>query len=70
MASPSCYIIPMSKAITTTKTRAAPRSKEAALPAAASRIRPAATKPVKTTLSDIRRAVRKSFEEQPAALDA
>ena len=36
----------------------------------ASRIRPAATKPVKTTLFDIRRAVRKSFEEHPAALDA
>ena len=60
----------MSKAITTTKTRAAPRSKEATATTLASRIRPAATKPVKTTLSDSRRAVRKSFEEQPAARDA
>jgi len=61
----------ISKAITTAKTRTAPRAKTAASPTVvASRIRPAATKPVNTTLSDIRRAVRKSFEEHPAALDA
>ena len=68
---PLCYIHSMSKAITTVKTSAAPRAKTAASPTVVtSRIRPAATKPVKTTLSDIRRAVRKSFEEHPAALDA
>jgi hypothetical protein len=60
----------MGKATKTAKTSAAPRAKKAASPAMASRIRPAATKPVKTTLSDIRRAVRKSFKEHPAALDA
>jgi len=64
------YVRRMSKAITTTRTSVSPVSKKAALPAMASRIRPAATKPVKTTLSDIRRAVRKSFEEHPTALDA
>ena len=61
----------MTKATTAVKTIGAPRAKRAASPTfVASRIRPAATKPVKTTLSDIRRAVRKSFEEHPAALDA
>jgi len=60
----------MSKATTTAKASAAPRARKAASPAVASRIRPAATKPVRTTLSDIRRAVRKSLEEHSAALDA
>ena len=59
----------MSKVTTTAKTSAAPRAKKAASSAITSRIRPAATKPVKTTLSNIRRAVRKSFEEHSAALD-
>lgn len=66
---PACYFRYMSKVTITAKTSAAPRRNKIALPAMASRIRPAATKPVKTTLSDIRRAVRKSFEEHPAALD-
>ena len=60
----------MSKTIATAKNSAASRSKKASSSAMASRIRPAATKPVKTTLFEIRRAVRKSFEEHPAALDA
>ena len=55
---------------TTKKTSAGRRANKAASPDMATRIRPAATKPVKTTLSDIRRAVRKSFEEHPTALDA
>lgn len=46
------------------------RSKPGTSAGKPSRIQPAATKPVKTTLSNIRRAVRKSFEEHPAALDA
>ncbi len=67
---PACYIPSMNKRTTIGKTTAASRSKAAPLAATPSRIRPAATKPVKTTLSDIRRAVRKSFEEHPVVPDA
>ena len=60
----------MNKTISNTKTSVVPRSKAGTSAGKPSRIQPAATKPVKTTLSNIRRAVRKSFEEHPAALDA
>jgi len=59
----------MSKTTSSSKTSVMSRSKAGTSASKPSRIQSAATKPVKTTLSNIRRAVRKSFEEHPAALD-